>query len=167
MKHGSTFDAIENEVNYRSKGSGASFPPSPPYTMNQIHKAAGILIRDRKLLVEKSTGKDYFKSPGGKLEPGETPKQALIRELMEEFSISVLEEDLVEFGTFTAEAAGHADKLVVMYVFIVNNWLGEPAASNEVEKIMWINSTITEDTKVGSVFKHQVIPILKEQNLID
>src|SRR4051812_20782408 len=49
-----------------------------------IHKAGGIIIRDKKLLVERSKGKDFFKTPGGSIELGETPKQALVRELLEE-----------------------------------------------------------------------------------
>lgn len=47
-----------------------------------IHKAAGILIQDGKLLVEKSYDKDFYISPGGSIEEGETPKQALVRELI-------------------------------------------------------------------------------------
>ena len=71
-----------------------------------IHKAAGIIVRDRKLLVERSKGKKFFIAPGGSIEPGETAEQALTRELKEEFQIIVKEEDLVTFGTFRAAAAG-------------------------------------------------------------
>ena len=46
-----------------------------------IHKAAGILIKDRKLLVVRGEGKDFFKSPEGKLDPGENSVEALVREL--------------------------------------------------------------------------------------
>ena len=54
-----------------------------------IHKAAGIIIRDRKILIERSYGKDTFMAPGGKLEQGETPSEAAIRELKEEFQLDV------------------------------------------------------------------------------
>ncbi len=46
--------------------------------MNQqydIHKAAGIIIRDKKLLVERSKGKEFFIAPGGTIEEGETPNK--------------------------------------------------------------------------------------------
>jgi len=36
--------------------------------MHIIHKAAGILIKDRKLLVEKSHNKQIFIAPGGSIE---------------------------------------------------------------------------------------------------
>ncbi len=59
-----------------------------------IFKAAGIIIRDRKLLVERSEGKEMFIAPGGTVEDGETDKQTCVRELKEEFDIDVTEDDL-------------------------------------------------------------------------
>lgn len=132
-----------------------------------IRKAAGILLKDKKLLVEKSFGKESFISPGGSIEEGESPEEALIRELKEEFSIEVRAKDLEIFGTFSASAANHPGQFVEMNVFIVNNWQGEPIASSEVEEIAWIDSAIPEDMKVGSIFAHDVIPKLKEEGLID
>jgi mutator protein MutT len=131
-----------------------------------IHKAAGILIRDRKLLVERSKGKEFFIAPGGSIEPGETPEQALVRELKEEFQIAVREDSLSTFGTFRAAAAGQEHKTVEMNVFTVSEWIGEPTPDNEVEEIRWITSE-PEDIKVGSIFEHEVIPRLKAANLID
>src|SRR5688500_4909971 len=45
-----------------------------------IYKAAGILIKDRKTVVERSQGKPVFVQPGGRIEEGETAEQALVRE---------------------------------------------------------------------------------------
>lgn len=132
-----------------------------------IHKAAGVLIRDRRLLVERSRGKEFFIAPGGSIEPGETPEQALVRELMEEFRITVHEDSLSVFGTFTAAAAGQEDKVVEMKVFTVSEWDGEPTADSEVEEVRWITSEPEDGIKVGSIFEHEVIPRLKAANLID
>ncbi len=49
--------------------------------MSDIYKSAGILIKDRRLLVEKSFGKNFYIAPGGSIEPGETEEKALVREL--------------------------------------------------------------------------------------
>src|SRR5690554_447475 len=132
-----------------------------------IYKAAGILLKDRKLLVEKSKNKEFFISPGGSIEEGETGKDALARELNEELGITVKEEDFENFGEFHAKAAGQEEKTVHMTVFFVNKWEGEPSPNAEVEKLLWITSDISKDIKVGSIFEHEVIPRLKKLNLID
>jgi 8-oxo-dGTP diphosphatase len=134
---------------------------------NDIYKASGIIIVDRKVLVERSVGKDYFIHPGGKIEPGETPKQAVIRELQEEFTITVREEDLEEFDTNSAPAANTPEVNVHMDVFLVRKWEGDITPASEVEEIRWITSKIPSDIRVGSIMEHETIPKLKAQNLID
>ncbi len=133
-----------------------------------IHKAAGIIIKDRRLLVERSKGKDVFVAPGGKLEPGETSVQAAIRELKEEFQLNITENDLEEFGTFYAEAAGshNTGKKLRMDVFTVK-YTGKIIPDSEVEEVRWISSDIPADIEVGSIFAHEVLPRLKEQGLVD
>ncbi len=132
-----------------------------------IYKAAGIVIQDRKLLVERSKGKEFFIAPGGSIEEGETEKQACVRELKEEFDIEVAEEDLEEFGRFEAAAAGQEDRIVHMAAFTVRRWLGEPTPRSEVEEIAWVTSANEQNLPLGSIFEHEVIPRLKSQNLID
>ena len=133
-----------------------------------IHKAAGIIIKGRRLLVERSKGKDVFVAPGGKLELGETAIRAVIRELKEEFQLNVTEDDLEVFGTFYAEAAGshNAGKKLRMDVFVIKN-AGEISPDNEVEEVRWISSDIPGDIEVGSIFAHEVLPRLKEKDLVD
>lgn len=134
----------------------------------QIHKAAGIIIRDRKLLVERSKGKQHFIAPGGSIEPEDgTPEKALVRELDEEFGITVDEANLIPFGVFRAKAAGQEDKVVEMEVFEVTKWEGEPSPHSEVEEIAWIGSRPPDGMKIGSIFEHEVLPRLKETGRIN
>jgi mutator protein MutT len=132
-----------------------------------IHKAAGIIIKDRKLLVEKSIDKNFYISPGGSIESGETPEEALTRELMEEFTITVDKNDLTPFDIYYANAANDPDKVVKMEVFIVNKFSGTIAPSHEVELIEWVNSFNDNKLPLGSIFEKEVIPKLKSLNLID
>jgi mutator protein MutT len=135
--------------------------------MDDIYKAAGIIIKDKKLLLERSKGKEFFIAPGGKIEPGETAPQALIRELKEEFSIVVDMSDIEPFGTFSAEAANQPGQRVHMQVFVVKKWQGEITPDNEVEEIIWLDSVIPSNVRVGSIFGHEVLPRLKAQGLVD
>ena len=132
-----------------------------------IHKAGGILLNNKKFLVSRSKGKDFFIAPGGKLEKEESSINALIRELSEELSISVKEENLEKFETFYAPASGQEDKYLQMDVFLVKKWDGEIKPANEIEEIMWINSSLPAGIKLGSIFQHDVFPKLKTLGLID
>ena len=132
-----------------------------------IYKASGIIVIDRKVLVERSKGKEYFIHPGGKIEPGETSKQAVIRELKEEFQIDVVEEDLKPFDKNSAPAANSPEVDVHMEVFIVEKWRGEINPDSEVEEIRWLTSKVPDDIKIGSIMKHETIPKLKAENYID
>ena len=134
--------------------------------MKQIFKAGGILLKDNKLLVTWSQGKDIFFAPGGKIEEGETPEQALIRELYEELHIEIDIESLEKFGIWSANAAGELETEITMYTYIVTNWIGEINPENEIEEIQWIDSSTLQNVTLGSIFKHEVIPKLKERGLI-
>jgi 8-oxo-dGTP diphosphatase len=134
---------------------------------NDIYKASGIILKDRKVLVERSQGKEYFIHPGGKIEPGETAKQAVIRELKEEFQIDVDEQDLELFDQNSAPAANSPEVQVHMDVFLVKKWRGELKPDSEVEETRWLTSNVPKDIKVGSIMEHETIPKLKAQNLID
>ncbi len=135
--------------------------------MTTVHRSGAILIKDRKVLVERSWGKNFFIPPGGQLETGETPKQALIRELFEELKITVVESEIKKMDTFYIKGGGQENYDVQMDMFYVNYWQGEITSDNEVEEILWIDSRLPMDVKIGSIFEHEVLPRLKEQNLID
>lgn len=135
--------------------------------MNDIYKAAGIIIVDRKLLFTRAEDMKIFIDPGGQIESGETAKQALVRELKEELSIDVNEDDLEAFGEYTAEAANHQGRTVHMQAFVVNKWQGDITASAEIEELRWLTSHLPADIKVGSIFGGQVLPKLHEQGLVD
>ena len=110
---------------------------------------------------------DFFIDPGGKIEQGETAKQALVRELKEELSIDVDESDLEFFGEFVAEAANHKGKTVNMQAFIVKKWQGTIRSDAEIEELRWLTSNLPTDIQVGSIFGGKVLPKLHKQGLVD
>jgi 8-oxo-dGTP diphosphatase len=131
-----------------------------------IHKAGGVIVQDRRFLVTRSFGKDFFIAPGGKLEQGETPIQALKREMVEEVKVEIDVESLEHLGTFEAEAIGQKDVHLVMDVYVINNFKNDPIPSSEIEEIKWIN-TQTKDISLGSIFEHEIMPLLKQRDVID
>jgi 8-oxo-dGTP diphosphatase len=134
----------------------------------QIHRVGAILIKDKKLLVSRDADEDYFKSPGGKVDPGETPKQAIIRELKEEVGLSISTKDLELFGTFYVDTHDNSGRKVRMDTFLVKKWGLEPKpASDEIADIAWITHKALTEMKLGKVFQTFVIPELKKKSLID
>lgn len=125
-----------------------------------LHKAAGIIIQEKSLLVLRSHGKTIFFAPGGKLERQETSRQALARELSEEISIEVAESDMRFFATFTAPAEGLESTTLRMDVFVVDSYRGRIAPQSEIAECRWINSGNIDAIELGSIFREQVFPLL-------
>ena len=67
--------------------------------MKRIEVVAAVIIKDGKVFAtQRGYGefKGWWEFPGGKIEPGETPEDALIREIREELDTEIAVGDLVE-----------------------------------------------------------------------
>lgn len=136
--------------------------------MSKMHNnAAGIIIENRSVLMVRAIGKDFFISPGGGIEDGETAEMAVCRELEEELTVKIAIEDLVFFGLYKVDATGHPGDKIRMRAFLINKYEGTLTPSMEVEEYGWFNSYNMHDRPIGSIFENYVIPELREQNLID
>lgn len=90
----------------------------------------------RVLLAQRPAGKEWaglWEFPGGKLQDGETPEEALIRELREELGIDVAPSCLAPF----AFASGRSrDVHLLMPLFICRKWTGTPRPA-EAQALVW------------------------------
>lgn len=102
-----------------------------------IEVAAGILLdpRGRVLLLQRLPGKHLaglWEFPGGKVEPGETVRQALVRELREELGTEVQ-----AAAPLVSVAWHYPEKSVHLHAWRVTAWRGEPVA-REGNPMRWV-----------------------------
>jgi 8-oxo-dGTP diphosphatase len=69
---------------------------------------------------------------GGHVEPGESDRQAIIREVFEETGVSVHEEDLAEAGAVHFVFPARPEWDMKTKLFTARTWKGEPAPSDEI-----------------------------------
>jgi len=91
----------------------------------------------RVLLAQRPEGKamaGLWEFPGGKINPGETPETALIRELAEELGIDVAASCLAPF-TFASHP--YPEFHLLMPLYVCRKWSGIPVA-REGQRLTWV-----------------------------
>jgi len=104
-----------------------------------LHVAAAIIFndaRDRILIARRNPGGphgDLWEFPGGKIEPGETPKDCLQREIREELDVSLCH--ITPYRTVTHE---YASFTITLYTFscLIAEGIPQPL---ECREIRWIS----------------------------
>ncbi len=100
--------------------------------------AAALVDRDGRLLVQQRpeglSMAGLWEFPGGKVEPGETPEQALIRELAEELGIDV-EQACLAPACFASDMLG--DRHLLLLLYVCRKWRGTPVAQH-ASALRWV-----------------------------
>ncbi len=114
-------------------------PPAPmPNVPVVLVVAAALIDQDgRVLMTERPTGKSFAGSwefPGGKVEPGEIPEYALMRELAEELGIDTRPTCYYPLGFVSHH---YPDMHLLMPLYACRSWRGTPVGQ-EGQAIKWV-----------------------------
>ena len=107
-------------------------------TQKQLSVAVGIIrnAEQQYFIARRPDGvhmAGMWEFPGGKVEEGETPEQALIRELHEETGIEASAPQALNDKTFSTP-----ERIITLHFFLVETWQGEPYG-REGQESRWVS----------------------------
>lgn len=130
-----------------------------------IRIAAAVIKRaDGHVLLVRKRGTFTFMQPGGKIEPGETPLNALSRELGEELELNIAHTQPDYLGHFTAPAANEAGWTVEAEIFqLACDEPIRPAA--EIAEIAWVDPYAPRDISLAPLTRDHILPLCRQASI--
>ena len=125
-----------------------------------VSAVALIDVDGRVLLAQRPEGKSMaglWEFPGGKVESGETPEVALIRELQEELGIDTWQSCLAPL-TFASHS--YEDFHLLMPLFACRKWKGTPSPQ-EGQNLKWVRANQLRNYPMPAA-DIPLIPILRD-----
>ncbi|MBT1450521.1 8-oxo-dGTP diphosphatase MutT [Glaciecola sp. XM2] len=106
--------------------------------MKTVNVAVGVVYHDRHFFICRRSAQQHqgnkWEFPGGKVDAGETPEQALKRELKEEIDIITEHSESLVTIEFT-----YPEKTVCLHVFLVDGFTGT-ARGAEGQEAIWADA---------------------------
>lgn len=136
-----------------------SRPAKPRVKKNWIPVSAGLLIKDGMILVgqrpENHTLAGLWEFPGGKIELGESPEQALARELNEELGIEA------EVGELKIACThSYSDVGIIILFYEILFWKGEPKTKHHLN-LKWVTPSELPTMKIPEANRKNMDRIYK------
>jgi 8-oxo-dGTP diphosphatase len=151
------FEATRDDIFGRTEIAAAE-PGTKPLLL--VAACALVDVDGRVLLARRPEGKKMaglWEFPGGKLNAGETPEQALIRELKEELGIDVTAACLAPFAFASHAYDGFH---LLMPLFLCRRWKGIPTP-REKQTLAWVSARRLSEYEMPPADK-PLIPLLRD-----
>jgi 8-oxo-dGTP diphosphatase len=124
---------------------------------------SAVVLRDEqgRILVVRKRGTTRYMLPGGKIETGETPAQAAIRELHEEVGAVLDAEQLHFLGDWITAAANEPNHSVHGYIF-EHPLIEGLAVRAEIEDLLWLHpDDMNQRNDLAPLLTERVLPALQ------
>lgn len=105
--------------------------------MNRITCACLVAQREEKLLLVRVRDNQHWYLPGGKVEPGELPEQALQRELLEELGVVIEPQSVRYLYNVVGPAYGQSGE--VELICFAATWQNTPRPHGEISEVEWLD----------------------------
>lgn len=136
--------------------------------MADFNKIGLLVICEGRILMCR---KDHFTSklilPGGRIEPGESAQQCLVRELREELGEVTPAE--VEFVGSYADIAASDDPSIIKTLEIQlyrGRLVGTPVPSAEIVELVWFGPD-SDKEELSPIMVNKILPDLRHRGLIN
>ena len=154
------FEATRDDIfgHPEAPAAHAENPEAKPLLL--VAACALVDVDGRVLLARRPEGKKMaglWEFPGGKLNPGETPEAALIRELKEELGIDVAAACLAPFAFASHAYEGFH---LLMPLFVCRRWKGTPTGQ-ENQTLAWVRASKLTEYEMPPADK-PLIPLLRD-----
>src|SRR5258707_132763 len=133
---------------------------NPPQSLILVVAAALVDGDGRVLIAQRPEGKSMaglWEFPGGKIEEGECPEDALIRELGEELGIAVKQACL---APFTFASYSYPDFHLLMPLYVCRRWQGTPQG-HEGQALKWAKPTALRDYRMPPADVPLIAPLIE------
>jgi 8-oxo-dGTP diphosphatase len=129
---------------------------------NFLRIAAALIDDDcRRVFLVRKRGTAAFMQAGGKIDDGESPLEALVRELTEELHFTPSEKEAKFLGTFSCAAANEPDHLLEAHLFHVRAVNRQFSAAAELEEAVWVSVETAHEMRLAPLTREYVLPIAK------
>ncbi len=127
------------------------------HTMKTINVVAAVMIKDgRVFATQRGYGefKDGWEFPGGKIEPGESPQEALRREIREELETDIRVGELIDtieydYPAFHLSMQCYACSILSGKLHLIEHEAARWLTASELDSVAWLPADITLIPKIA------------------